>query len=330
MILDRQWQRFLRARGVDPTGATLRRLDGGEINDNWLVRTGNGAWVLRHYLRTSDAAELDCELSAVDQLGRAGFPTPAPIPGAETDHRRRLWEPIDGTPAALFPFIRGDHPQERSGGYGSLDRRLAERAARLAARMHTTLAGKALTGRRAPSRDPWRQIAAFLDSDLAGHRLFAELITPMAQVRERLAQVYSRPDDLPSGLIHNDIRPPNLLLEDGEIVALLDFDDSAQTFLAYELGALVSNFGKDQDRRVELDRVLELITAYDAERPLTAAERAVLPELLTAHAGSDAIRVIAHWIADGHDAVDTLDSYSARELLDLANLSEALHTELGE
>ena len=328
VILNDQSQSFLTARGVDPTNAVVGRLDGGEINDNWLIESDGSRWVLRHYRRTRDPLEIDCERSAVDQLDRAGFPTPGPIPGVDHNGAGRLWELLDGSPAALFRFVHGDQPLQRAGGYGSFDRTLAEQCARLAATMHRTLAGKRLAGRRAPERDPWRQICSFLDSEAAGHRVFAELITPLAEVSARLASVYERPGDLPSGLIHNDIRPPNLLLADGEIVALLDFDDSVQTFLGYELGALVSNFGKDHDRRVQLDRVLALINSYDAVRPFTAAERTVLPELLTAHAGADAIRVLSHWLQGGREDVDTLDSYSARELLDLAQLTPELHRAL--
>ncbi|QDP97467.1 hypothetical protein FOE78_17475 [Microlunatus elymi] len=158
MIMDEQVRRFLHSRGVEPTGVVITRLDGGEINDNWLIETAGEAWVLRHY--------------------------------------RRTWDP-------------------------------------------------------------------------------------------------------------------------------------QEAFLAYELGALVSNFGKDLDRRVDVDRVLELIMAYDAVRPLTGAERSVLPELLTAHAGCDAIRVLSTWIAGGRDDINVLDSYSARELLDLHLLNQELHAALG-
>lgn len=270
--------------------------------------------MLRHYQRTADAVELDCELAAVDRLACSGFPTPAPVPAGD-----RLWDVVDGRPAALFTFVPGRHPVERPDGYGSMDLAAGVRSARLAAQMHQTLMGTELPGRRAPERDPWRQIGAFLERDIATEPVFADLLDPLRQVHTRLTPLYEEPAGVPTGLIHNDITPLNVLLDDGdEIAALLDFDDCAQTFLAYELGSIISTFGKNEGRRVDRARIGELIAAYDSVRPFTRRERAAVPDLLIAQAGSTGIHVITHWLRIGRTNVNAMDSYSAQEFLDLS------------
>lgn len=320
------WAAFLRDRGVDVAVAGVSRLHRGEVNDNWRIDAGCGVWVLRHYRMTVDAAELDCELAAVDRLARSGFPTPAPVPAVGVGDEHRLWELVDGRPAALFCFVAGAHPPERDGGYGSMDLELGQHAARLAARMHQILNGQPLPGRRNSTRDPWRQIGAFLTDPLAGDDLFAPLISPLRAVHTRLAEIYSGPAAvLPAGLIHNDITPANLLLDtDGEIVALLDFDDSAQTFLAYDLGSIVSTFGKDQHRRIDLDRIVALVEAYASVRDLTPGERMLLPDLLAAHAAAQGIHVLGNWLSAGRDVGDPMDSYSAQEFVDLTETRSTL------
>ncbi len=190
--------------------------------------------------------------------------------------------------------------------------------------MHLALAGKPLPGRRLSSRDPWRRVTAFLGSDLAREPLFASLLDALRDVQERLARLYRLPADLPSGLIHNDVGPPNLLLDDdGSIVALLDFDDCAQTFLAYELGPIAATFGKDDQRRTDLGRLTDLVAAYDSIRPLTPTERAWLPDLLAVGAAAVGIGVLTTWLRNGN-AVVVDDSYSAREFLDLVRLRPTL------
>lgn len=325
MMPDKQWIPFLHDRGIDPMVSTMARLLGGEVNDNWRIDSAERTWVLRHYQQTSDPAEVECELAAVDHLGHSGFPTPAPVPASAVGGERRLWEPVAGRPAALFPFVHGQHPPERPGGYGSMDLELGERSARLAGRLHLTLAGSRLAGRRSQDRDPWRQISRFLASGLANHPEFAELREPLQEIRSRLEPIYRAPRDLPAGLIHNDIGPPNLLLDAGqEIVSLLDFDDSVQTFLAYELAAIISTFGKDQDRRIEIDKVANLVAAYDAVRPITRQERALLPDLLIAHAGAEGVKVLSHWLANGRDNARVTNCYSARQFLELSALRSRL------
>jgi homoserine kinase type II len=310
------WSEFLRARGLDAAKIIPTRLFGGEINDNWRldIPGSDHAWVLRHYRATTDADELDCELAAVDHLAAKGFPTPSPARSADGG----LWEQIDGRPAALFTFVAGNHPPERDGGYGSLDLSVGIKAAVLAARMHVLLADVPLPGRRAPERDPWRYLGVFLAGDQVNEPLFDRLREPLQAVYERLAPVYRDPGDLPSGLIHNDITPPNLLFgDDGEIVALLDFDDSVQTFLGYELATLAGGFGRDAQRNADRTKIARLTAAYESVRPFTPRERQVVPDLLTVAAGADGVRVLTTWLRHGRTVDDPLESYSAGLFLEL-------------
>ena len=122
-----------------------------------------------------------------------------------------------------------------------------------------------LPAQRSASRDPWRQVTEFLTGALADHGLFAELLKPLMTLHDRLASIYAHSTaSVPVGFIHNDSTPSNLLIDTaGEVTALLDFDDSAQTYLAYELGAIIGAFGRDRDQRVDPHRAYALVAAYD-------------------------------------------------------------------
>ncbi len=311
------WRRFFRERGI-PGPVRRRRLDGGEVNDNWRAESNGHTWVLRHYRRTADPAAIDCELAAVEVLGQRGFPTPTPV--RATDGRR--WDTVADRPAALFSFADGSHPPQRPGGYGSLDLDLGIQAARVAAQMHITLLDTALPGRRSVEQEPWRYIGAFLASAQATDPFFAELIRPLRNIHARLAPMYESPDGIPAGLIHNDITPTNILVDQhGGIAALLDFDDSLQTFLGYELGPIVGSFGCDEQRRIDRGKVESLVAAYDTVRPFTPVERDRVPDLLTAQAGAQGLHVLTYWLKLGRTDVSVADSYSARHFLELSDIT---------
>jgi Ser/Thr protein kinase RdoA (MazF antagonist)/membrane protease YdiL (CAAX protease family) len=316
MLPVQRWSAFLAERGIDLTTSTVTRLTGGEVNLNWKISAGGGqARVLRQYQVTHDSGEVDCELSAVAQLATSGFPTPPPLPGRDG----RLWDWVDGEPAALFDFASGHHPPQRPGGYGSLDLHLGEQAARLAAQMHLTLTAHQLSGRREARRDPWHQLNGFLSGPKADHPLFATLLVPLQALKARLDPVYTEPTSAVStGFIHNDITPSNLLLDSaGDVTALLDFDDSAQTHLVYELGAIIGAFGKDHDRRVDPQRANALVAAYNSVRALTPEEGTLLPDLLAAHAAAEGLSVLTNWLAAGRNVTDPLESFSIQEFLDI-------------
>lgn len=323
------WSSFLAIRGVDLETSEVQRLVGGEVNDNFKIMDRDGrAWVVRHYRSTLNAAEIDCELAAVAYLAHLGYGTPAVVPAQPGG---RLWETVEARPAALFTFAEGRHPEQRPGGYGSMDLDLGQQAARLAGRLAIALSGHELPGRRSPTREAQHKINAFLSGDLVEHPLFAELVTPLRQIADRIAPLYARriATGLPSGLIHNDMTPANMLLDSrGRLDVLLDFDDCVQTFLIYELGPIVNCFGKDEDRHVDLRRIAELVAAYDSVRRLTEREREVLPDVLAAHSAAEGISVLSNWVFRGQSVASPLESYSAQTFLELSARRRELEAEL--
>lgn len=180
MLPVQRWSAFLAERGIDLTTCTVTRLIGGEVNRNWKISADDGqAQVLRQYQVTHDSDEVECELAAAAHLATSGFPTPPPLPGRDG----RLWDWVDGKPAALFEFAAGHHPPQRTGGYGSLELHLGEQAARLAAQMHVALTAQRLTGGRNSRRDPWHQLTAFLSGPKADHPLFATLLPSLQALK---------------------------------------------------------------------------------------------------------------------------------------------------
>jgi Ser/Thr protein kinase RdoA (MazF antagonist) len=310
---------LLRAWGLDHTALT--RLHGGEINDTYLLETPARRLVVRHYRRTSDPDAVRYELSAVEFLQQHGFPTPAVIrsPGGD------LFGQAGGRPAAVFAFADGTRLPSRPGGFGSFDLGAGVQLAGLAAQLHLLTWGQAFPGTRVQRAGPLRRIETFVagasrpraGGEIAG---IGEFIARLGEAAGRLtAAITARPAGaLPSGLVHNDLREANALADDaGQVTAVLDFDDCIVSHRIYDLCALIGAFGLDSGRLLDPGRAAALVAAYCRRRPVTTAERDLLPDVLACRFAADATEVVGNfWRQDG-SAAAVSDSYSAATFLSL-------------
>ena len=104
--------------------------------------------------------------------------------------------------------------------------------------------------------------------------------TDSALIRQRLEH-YTRQLDahgaLPRGLIHGDLFRDNVLWQQGELRALLDFESASLGLFAYDLMVCVHAwcYGDAYDLRL----VAALFDGYARERPPEAAEWSALPAL---------------------------------------------------
>ncbi len=105
-------------------------------------------------------------------------------------------------------------------------------------------------------------------------------MTPFLELLEKETHLLKQriPDDLPSGIIHGDLYPDNVIGREGEVLALLDFEEICIESLAMDLVTTYVGFGwKDGLPVPELWDAL--LRGYESVRPLTEAEHAVLPDL---------------------------------------------------
>lgn len=307
------WAPFLQARGVNPDTAEWSRLTGGLINDMYEVRGPDTHVIVRHYRRTGSAADVTFELAAVDHLATVGFPTPAVIKAADG----ACFDVVDGRFAAMFAYVAGTRPPSRPGGFGSYDLGLGVELGALLGRLHRTTWGIDFPGARQERGDPMRRIGEFLAAGRNDRRLRA--VTGMPAFLDGLERVCgSVPSGLPRGLVHADINESNVLVgDDGRLTALLDFDDCLYSHLVYDLCSLISTWGLDEDRMLDLERGRALVDAYDGVRPLSAAERAHLPLFLLVYLGASGAEYVAGLHRRDAFIHGVTDSYSATTFLAL-------------
>jgi homoserine kinase type II len=87
------------------------------------------------------------------------------------------------------------------------------------------------------------------------------------------------PHPLPSGIIHADLFPDNVLFMNGEVSGLIDFYFACNDAFAYDLAVLINAWCFDADCTFDIAKSRALLTGYRKHRDLSAAEIEALPVL---------------------------------------------------
>jgi len=236
----------------------------GVENSNFLLQTDRGTFILTLYEKRVSMDDLPFFLSLLEHLSGKGIACPQPLrtrDGAQ-------FTVLEERPAALLTFLDGLSLGRPRASH------CAEAGATLAA-LHR--AGSDFAARRANSLSitGWHRLAKSIggraDSVESG---LGELIATNLAVLED-----AWPAGLPTGIIHADLFPDNVLFMGGKVSGLIDFYFACDDFYAYDLAVMINAWCFEPGGRFSRARSQSLIAAYTKERSLSASEIAALPIL---------------------------------------------------
>ncbi len=242
----------------------FRGIAEGVENSNFSLRTTAGDFILTLYEKRVDPKELPWFLGLMEHLARHGVVCPRPVPGHDGIALRQLC----GRYAAVTTFLPGIWPrrvrQQHCGPVG----------AALAA-LHLAGAGYQPTRPNALGPQGWRPLLerARDRADEVQPGLAAELDTDLAAI------LAGWPSGLPVGHIHADLFPDNVFFLDGQLSGLIDFYFAATDILAYDIAVCLNAWCFEPDFAFNVTKARALLSAYVNVRPLSAAERTMLPVL---------------------------------------------------
>ena len=248
----------------------LRGIEGGIENTNYFLTTESGEFVLTLFERLS-AEQLPFYLHLMRHLARAGIPVPDP----QADQHGNILHSVCGKPAAVVNKLHG-----RS--------QLAPQAVHCAA-VGAMLARMHLAGRGFERQQPnlralpwWNETAPVVLPHL--HAEQAALLQSELAYQNHIA-ASSAYTALPRGPVHADLFRDNVMFEGEQLSGFFDFYFAGIDSFLFDLAVCLNDWCIDWESGAhDAARCEAMLAAYQAVRPLTAAERSLLPAMARAGA----------------------------------------------
>jgi len=254
--------------------SALRGIEGGIENTNYFVTTPQGEYVLTLFERLS-FEQLPFYLFLMKHLAQRGIPVPDPVANRDGD----VLHTMKDKPASVVTRLAGK--SELAPGVAHC-RAVGEMLARMHLagrdfnRSQPNLRGLAWWNETVPVVKPYLDPpqAALLQSELAFQNHIAESSSYAA---------------LPRGPVHADLFRDNVMFDQhGDNPVLTGFFDfyfaGVDTWL-FDLAVCLNDWCIDlQSGASDAERTAAFLQAYATVRPLTAAERQLLPAMLRAGA----------------------------------------------
>lgn len=256
----------------------LRGIQGGIENTNYFVTCEQDGVTHEHVLTVFERLgfdQLPYYLQLMKHLAGKGIPVPGPV----ADAQGAILHTLQGKPAAVVDKLRGKSELAPSEHH-------CQAVGDMLARMH-------LAGRDFPMSQPnlrglpwWNQTVPVVLPHLS-ERQAALIRTELAfQIHVAASPAHAA---LPRGPVHADLFRDNAMFENGALTGFFDFyfagDDSFLFDLAVCLNDWCIRHATDEtDGQHDDARAQAMLAAYQAVRPLSAAERHLLPAMLRAGA----------------------------------------------
>ena len=264
------------------TRTELQGIASGIENTNYFLSTTQGRFVLTVFERLQ-APQLPFYLGLMHHLAARGIPVPDPMP----DRAGQTLHTLKGKPAALVTRLKGSSQLRPSPQH-------CAQVGHWLARMH--LAANDYTGTQPNLRGlDWQAhtIPAILPYLTAQQH--ALITTELAhQTRIAASPGYAA---LPRSAVHADLFRDNVLFDGDVLSGVFDFYFAGVDTWVFDLAVALNDWCIHLETGMfDPARHDALLRAYEAERALQAAERALLPDALRAAA----LRFWTSRLADFH------------------------------
>jgi len=246
------------------TPLSFKGIAEGIENSNFYLQTDRGAFFLTLYEKRVAAEDLPFFLGLMEHLAARGVNCPLPV---KTRDGRSLVT-INRRNAAIVTFLTGIALRRPDAAHCAA-------AATALAGLHKAQEGFGLSRANALGPKGWRPLAeAIHGADTIEEGLTAIINTSLEEL------VSAWPSGLPSGVIHADYFPDNVLFVGNLIGGVIDFYFACNDAFVYDLAIMLNSWCFELDGSFNITKGQAVINAYRQQRPLSEAEIAALPVLM--------------------------------------------------
>ena len=236
----------------------------GVENSNYLLSTTKEQYILTLYEKRANPEDLPYFLNMMEHIADKGLPSPRPI----RDRSGKALQTLSEKPACLISFLSGVSVDQTSDAHCAA-------AGEALALMHNALSDFPETRANDLSLSGWKNL---IENTLKKADSVSQGLSDF--ISEEFTYLEANwPDGLPSGTIHADLFPDNVLFTGHKVTGIIDFYFGCTDALAYDLAICVNAWCFDENHRFVPSRAKRLIEMYDTHRSLTPAELEVFPIL---------------------------------------------------
>jgi len=261
----------------------------GVENTNYKLTTEKGAYILTLYEDRVKKEDIPFFLDFMFHLSSNKINCPLPIRNKEN----KLISELNSKPASILSFLNGASSQkikaEQTFEVGSV-----------LAKIHLT--GKELNIKRKNPISINNFEELIINSTETANSLNPGLNNYISNEFNRIKENW--PKDLPSGIIHADLFPDNVLFEKNNISGVIDFCFSCIDFFSYDLGICI-NAWCFNEKGFDLSLSENLLKGYQSIRKLEDSEIENLPILCSASSLRFLLTRLNDWKSKKKNAVVT-------------------------
>ncbi|MBT6967922.1 MAG: phosphotransferase [Planctomycetes bacterium] len=271
----------------------------GFSNVNFRIETDQGIFLARLCCTQSDDRIRD-EARFLDSIRDTGFPASYPI--SRTDGTPITFH--DDQRVMMYDFIVGEEP--------SVTPDSARQVGDAIGLLATLEVPASYSSRSLSDIDEAKQLLITKSDKLEMYPEFHSQFQQETEEIESFLQI-----ELPRGFVHADAFPDNTIFRDGKLIALIDFEDSCEDSLLFDVGMTILGFGYRNDQP-DSELIRGFLEGYQARRQLSDLEVDVLPTM---------VRWCAHGMTLWHlqRFIEDPTARQQRRISELQRLIERLH-----
>jgi homoserine kinase type II len=260
---------FFRALGLDGP-RSVRGITTGIENTNYFVDTGRGKYVLTLFERLT-FEQLPFYLHFMKHLAARRMPVPDPVAnvGGEILHSLR------GRPAVVVNRLPGESVTAPTESH-------CRSVGEILARMH--VAGSDYPRHQVNPRglEWWNEVVPVVGRCVSGGQ--RSLLSSELAFQKQIAASFTY-EQLPKGPVHADLFRDNVLFDGGHLTGVFDFYFAGCDAFLFDIAVCLNDWCVDGcTGRQHDERAAAFLGGYGSVRPLTPAERTLLPAMQRAGA----------------------------------------------
>ena len=238
----------------------------GVENTNYKLQTSSGNYIFTVYEKRVKAEDLPFFMNLQKKLNEAGFPCPMPL----KNNSGEIISKFGDKNFTIVTFLKGKWPK-------TIGNNEVEQAGRSLAEFHKTslnFSRNELYRPNAMSKNFWVETYSKVKTQAEEH--FRDL---KSAAEKGFKKVESWPDKIPSGVIHADYFPDNVLFDEGKVSGVIDFYMACNDLLAYDLAIALNSWCFEKDHAFNITKAKIMLKAYNEVRKLDDSELNNLPTL---------------------------------------------------